>query len=165
LDTDNDLIIVNDSITPAVGEITHLSGRLLDANGGPIRDAVVEIWQVDNTGTYLKERESKRNTGYDANFQGFGRFLTDQQVNTIFAPSNRRFIRVDQRHISTLWLERRTRTLDDPTSSRVILVTSATASTRRSATRRRRGRDRRVRADERVAHRRAGGEVRHRPGL
>ena len=29
LDTDNDLIIINDSITPAVGEITHLSGRIL----------------------------------------------------------------------------------------------------------------------------------------
>src|SRR5437870_3003654 len=27
LDTDNDLIIVNDSITPAAGEITHLSGK------------------------------------------------------------------------------------------------------------------------------------------
>jgi protocatechuate 3,4-dioxygenase, beta subunit len=76
LDTDNDLIIVNDSITPAVGEITHLSGRILDAKGEPIRDAVVEIWQVDSTGTYLKERGSRSDTGYDANFQGFGRFLT-----------------------------------------------------------------------------------------
>ena len=35
LDTDNDLIIVNDSITPAVGEITHLSGKLLDGRGDP----------------------------------------------------------------------------------------------------------------------------------
>ena len=35
LDTDNDLIIVNDNLTPAVGEITHLSGKLLDANGNP----------------------------------------------------------------------------------------------------------------------------------
>src|SRR6266487_2665705 len=33
LDTDNDLIIVNDGITPAVGEITHLNGRILDASG------------------------------------------------------------------------------------------------------------------------------------
>src|SRR5436309_10352545 len=47
LDTDNDLLIVNNSITPAVGEITHLTGRVLDANGTPIKDAVVEIWQVD----------------------------------------------------------------------------------------------------------------------
>src|SRR6266702_491882 len=44
LDTDNDLIIVNDSITPAVGEVTHLSGRLLDAKRDPIRNAAVEIW-------------------------------------------------------------------------------------------------------------------------
>src|SRR5580693_7410355 len=39
LDTDNDLIIVNNSITPAVGQITHLSGRLLTASGSPIRNA------------------------------------------------------------------------------------------------------------------------------
>src|ERR1051325_9539354 len=48
LDTDNDLLIVNDSITPALGEITHLSGRVLKANGDPIRNATVEIWSVDN---------------------------------------------------------------------------------------------------------------------
>jgi protocatechuate 3,4-dioxygenase beta subunit len=74
LDTDNDLIIVNDEITPAVGEITHLTGKLLDANGNPLRNAVVEIWQVDGNGVYLHSRSAgdKR----DANFQGFGRFLT-----------------------------------------------------------------------------------------
>src|ERR1700689_5272146 len=33
LDTDNDLVIVNNSITPAVGEITHLTGRVLNLNG------------------------------------------------------------------------------------------------------------------------------------
>jgi protocatechuate 3,4-dioxygenase beta subunit len=75
LDTDNDLLIVNDAITPAVGEVTHLSGKLLDASGSPIRNAVVEIWQVDSTATYLAERESKT-AGFDKNFQGFGRFLT-----------------------------------------------------------------------------------------
>src|SRR5688500_14928591 len=39
LDTDNDLIVVNDATTPAVGEITYLSGRILDARGEPIRNA------------------------------------------------------------------------------------------------------------------------------
>src|ERR1700747_2569277 len=52
LDTDNDLLIINDSITPAVGEITHLRGRLLDARGNPMRNAVIEIWQCDRDGTY-----------------------------------------------------------------------------------------------------------------
>src|SRR3989442_15862869 len=57
LDTDNDLLIVNDAITPAVGEISHVSGRLLDAKGDPIRNAVVEIWQCDHTAVYLAERD------------------------------------------------------------------------------------------------------------
>ena len=56
LDTDNDLLIVNDSITPAVGEVTHLSGRLLDGKGDPLRNAVVEIWQVDNNACYFHSR-------------------------------------------------------------------------------------------------------------
>jgi protocatechuate 3,4-dioxygenase beta subunit len=74
LDSDNDLLIVSDSITPAVGEITHLSGRLLDARGEPIKNAVIEIWQVDNNSVYLAERG--RGANFDANFQGFGRFET-----------------------------------------------------------------------------------------
>lgn len=74
LDTDNDLIIVNDSITPAIGEVTHLSGRLLDAGGSPIRNATIEIWEVDHSGIYLADREDA--VKYDRNFQGFGRFLT-----------------------------------------------------------------------------------------
>jgi protocatechuate 3,4-dioxygenase beta subunit len=75
LDTDNDLLIINDGITPAVGEVTHLSGRLLDAKGDPIRNAVVEIWQVDGHGVYL-HKGSNDAEKRDANFQGFGRFLT-----------------------------------------------------------------------------------------
>jgi protocatechuate 3,4-dioxygenase, beta subunit len=75
LDTDNDLLILNDGLTPAVGEVTHLTGRILDARGEPIRNAVVEIWQVDHNGAYLHEGTSNRERR-DANFQGFGRFLT-----------------------------------------------------------------------------------------
>lgn len=75
LDTDNDLLIINDGITPAVGEVTHLSGRLLDAKGDPIRNAVVEIWQVDGKGVYLHSGSDKGDKR-DRNFQGFGRFLT-----------------------------------------------------------------------------------------
>ena len=74
LDADNDLLIVNDSITPAIGEITHLSGRLLNKTGQPVRDAEIEIWQVDSKAVYLAERTSGR--VFDANFQGFGRFVT-----------------------------------------------------------------------------------------
>ena len=75
LDTDNDLIIVNDSITPAVGEITHLGGKILDAKGNPVRNALVEIWQVDAKAVYLHTADSGHKKR-DENFQGFGRFLT-----------------------------------------------------------------------------------------
>jgi protocatechuate 3,4-dioxygenase beta subunit len=75
LDTDNDLLIVNDSITPAVGHVTHLSGKILDSSGEPIRNALVEIWQVDNNGAYLHSGSNNRNKR-DKNFQGFGRFMT-----------------------------------------------------------------------------------------
>jgi protocatechuate 3,4-dioxygenase beta subunit len=74
LDTDNDLIIVNDSITPAVGEITHVSGRLLDTSGAPIRNATIELWEADNSGVYLADQRNR--SKFDSNFQGFGRFLT-----------------------------------------------------------------------------------------
>lgn len=78
LDTDNDLILVNDSVTPAVGEITHLTGRVLDLKGQPMRNAFVEIWQVDNNGSYLHSGSSNREK-LDSNFQGYGRFLTNAE--------------------------------------------------------------------------------------
>lgn len=74
LDTDNDLLILGDSLTPAIGEVTNLSGRILDANGDPIRGALVEIWQVDAHGSYLHSRGMVERR--DAGFQGYGRFET-----------------------------------------------------------------------------------------
>jgi protocatechuate 3,4-dioxygenase beta subunit len=74
LDTDNDLIIVNDRTTPALGEVTHLSGRILDSRGSPLRNALVEIWQVDANGVYINTHDG--HAARDTNFQGFGRFLT-----------------------------------------------------------------------------------------
>jgi protocatechuate 3,4-dioxygenase beta subunit len=83
LDTDNDLLIVNNSITPAVGEITHLNGRLLSNSGEPIRNAFIEIWQVDSKASYL-HTEGANTGGRDGNFQGYGRFLTDSRGQYYF---------------------------------------------------------------------------------
>ncbi len=83
LDTDNDLIIVNDSLTPATGEITYLSGRILDASGAPIRNATVEIWQCDHGGAYLHSGTGNAEHR-DKNFQGFGRFVTGSTGEYLF---------------------------------------------------------------------------------
>ncbi|WP_020475372.1 dioxygenase family protein [Zavarzinella formosa] len=77
LDTDNDLIIINKNLTPAIGEITHLTGRVLDTAGKPIKDATVEIWQCDANQVYLHTSDSgPKSKQQDKNFQGFGTFTT-----------------------------------------------------------------------------------------
>ena len=83
LDTDNDLLVLNNSLTPAVGEVTWLSGRILDARGEPMRNAVVEIWQCDNNGAYLHTKTGNKEK-QDANFQGFGRFVTGSTGEYLF---------------------------------------------------------------------------------
>ena len=83
LDTDNDLLILNDTITPAVGEVTHLTGRILSASGEPLRNAVVEIWQADANGAYIHSGSSNADKR-DGNFQGFGRFLTGSKGEYYF---------------------------------------------------------------------------------
>jgi protocatechuate 3,4-dioxygenase beta subunit len=75
LDQDNDLLIVKDSITPAVGKVTNLTGRVLGPNGEPIKNALVEIWQVDNHGAYLHSKDPNH-AKRDTHFQGYGKFET-----------------------------------------------------------------------------------------
>jgi protocatechuate 3,4-dioxygenase beta subunit len=83
LDTDNDLLVINSNITPAVGEITYLSGRVLDSSGDPVRNAVIEIWQTDGNGVYIHS-QSGNAANRDLNFQGFGRFLTGSTGEYLF---------------------------------------------------------------------------------
>ena len=60
LDTDNDLIIINDSLTPAVGEITHLTGNVLDTSGSPIRNATDRDLAVRRQGGLPPHRRQRR---------------------------------------------------------------------------------------------------------
>jgi protocatechuate 3,4-dioxygenase alpha subunit len=58
----------------AVGEVIEIVGRVIDGEGAPINDAMVEIWQADGAGRYLS-RENRANTS----FKGFGRSATDNE--------------------------------------------------------------------------------------
>jgi protocatechuate 3,4-dioxygenase, alpha subunit len=64
------------------GERIRIVGQVLDGEGMPIEDALVEIWQADAQGRYAGPREPGRNTG----FTGFGRQGTgaDPQSRFIF---------------------------------------------------------------------------------
>jgi len=84
LDTDNDLILINDSLTPAIGEITYVSGRILGPSGEPIRNAMVEIWEADSNGIYIHSKSGGDKSRADKNFQGYGRFLTGGSGEYLF---------------------------------------------------------------------------------
>jgi len=58
-----------------VGQVTYLGGRILDSRGEPLRNALVEIWQVDANAVYIHSKDRRRDE-HDGNFQGYGRFLT-----------------------------------------------------------------------------------------
>src|SRR5438105_2561061 len=83
LDTDNDLVMINSSLTPAVSQITYISGRILSPAGEPVRNAYMEIWHADNTGAYIHP-SSNGYANRDLNFQGFGRFLTGSSGEYLF---------------------------------------------------------------------------------
>jgi len=76
LDKDNDLVTLDDHATPAMGIVTYVSGRVLDGNGAPIRDTLVELWHTDAGGHYIFSANAPRNPEADPNFAGFGQFLT-----------------------------------------------------------------------------------------
>jgi protocatechuate 3,4-dioxygenase, beta subunit len=86
LDTDNDLLVINDATTSALGEVTYLSGRVLDSRGQPVRNALVEIWQADAQGIYRHngDNNDNRQAKRDQHFQSFGRFLTGTSGEYLF---------------------------------------------------------------------------------
>jgi protocatechuate 3,4-dioxygenase beta subunit len=61
-----------------VGERIIVTGRLLDADGRPIRDSLVEIWQANAAGRY-RHREDRWDAPLDPNFTGAGRCVTDDE--------------------------------------------------------------------------------------
>ena len=71
--TDPDL---GDLATPAAeGEHIELRVRLLDGDGAPIPDGIVELWQADSTGKYAHPNDT-RDREPDPAFRGFGRLAT-----------------------------------------------------------------------------------------
>ncbi|MEN4920822.1 protocatechuate 3,4-dioxygenase subunit beta [Achromobacter spanius] len=73
---DNDLSRVAGA--EAIGERIIVSGRVLDENGRPVPDALIEIWQANAAGRYLHKRD-QHDAPLDPNFSGEGRTVTDAQ--------------------------------------------------------------------------------------
>ncbi|MDF2482259.1 MAG: pcaH [Stenotrophomonas indicatrix] len=58
------------------GERIIVSGRVLDENGRPVRNTVVEVWQCNAAGRYLHKGD-QHDAPLDPNFKGTGQVLTD----------------------------------------------------------------------------------------
>ena len=60
----------------APGERVTLRGRVLDGDGKPVSDALIEVWQANTAGRYAHPDDTQEKP-LTPGFQGFGRSPTD----------------------------------------------------------------------------------------
>src|ERR1700678_4104676 len=66
------------------GERVTIEGRVLDADGVGVPDAIIELWQANSHGKYAHP-EDTQDKAVEAGFQGYGRVPTDEDGKFRFA--------------------------------------------------------------------------------
>ncbi|WP_242098608.1 protocatechuate 3,4-dioxygenase subunit alpha [Sphingomonas sp. CROZ-RG-20F-R02-07] len=61
------------------GEVIEIAGRVLDAEGVAVVDAMVEIWQANAAGRYASRDDARDDVPLDPHFTGFGRAAVDAE--------------------------------------------------------------------------------------
>lgn len=61
--------------TPS-GAVIEIAGRVLDGEGTPVPDAMIEIWQANAAGRYRSVDDPREDVPIDPHFIGFGRAAT-----------------------------------------------------------------------------------------
>ncbi|AMO98494.1 protocatechuate 3,4-dioxygenase, beta subunit [Collimonas arenae] len=61
-----------------LGEKIVITGRVLDEDGKPVRNSLLEVWQCNSAGRYWHKRD-QHDAPLDPNFYGFGKMLTDDE--------------------------------------------------------------------------------------
>jgi len=78
-------LITDNLVGPGVsGDRVTIEGRVLDGDGKPVSDAVIEIWQANAHGRYAHP-EDTQDKPLEPGFKGFGRVPTDDQGRFRFA--------------------------------------------------------------------------------
>lgn len=80
---DNDLVKNYAKTGDPVGERIIVHGRVLDENGRPVPNTLVEIWQANAGGRYRHKKDTYL-APIDPNFGGCGRTLTDENGHYFF---------------------------------------------------------------------------------
>src|SRR5688572_25212614 len=71
--------VVDDIAPPSVsGDRFVIRGRVLDGDGKPVDDAVLETWQANAHGKYAHPEDTREKL-LEPEFKGFGRVMCDRQ--------------------------------------------------------------------------------------
>ncbi len=73
---DNDLTRQHEG--EPLGERIIVTGRVLDGDGRPVRNSLIEVWQANAAGRYIHQGD-RHPAPLDPNFTGAGRCLTDDE--------------------------------------------------------------------------------------
>jgi protocatechuate 3,4-dioxygenase, beta subunit len=76
LDDDADMTLIKGNKERAKGQVVHVMGRVLNANGEPVKGARLEIWQANANGRYTHPSDNNP-APLDPNFEGYAKVLTD----------------------------------------------------------------------------------------
>ena len=74
----SDLTAGNPGRAP-LGERIVIEGQVLDGDGAPVPDALIELWQANAAGRYAHPGDTQNDKPLDPNFRGFGRTATDAE--------------------------------------------------------------------------------------
>jgi protocatechuate 3,4-dioxygenase alpha subunit len=61
------------------GEVIEIAGRVIDGQGDPVPDAMIEIWQANAAGRYASVADARIDVPLDPHFIGFGRAATSAE--------------------------------------------------------------------------------------
>jgi protocatechuate 3,4-dioxygenase alpha subunit len=67
-------VLVSDGVA---GDRIRLVGRVLDGDGKPVGDALIELWQANSKGLYRHPDDTREELELDRAFTGFGRATTE----------------------------------------------------------------------------------------
>ena len=77
-DTDMNLVMIEGHSEAAKGEVILVRGQVVDSDGEPLADALVDVWQANDYGRYSHPKDT--NTApLDPDFQGWGLVKTDAE--------------------------------------------------------------------------------------
>jgi protocatechuate 3,4-dioxygenase, beta subunit len=73
-----DADLTRQSTAEPLGEKIIVGGRVLDGNGRPVRESLVEVWQCNAAGRYTDSAD-QHHAPIDPHFRGLGRVLTNAE--------------------------------------------------------------------------------------